>query len=218
MVAVAFLLIARETMEGRTLAFDNSCLIALREPGDTTIPRGPLWLKDAMRDVSSLGGVTVVTIIFLLVSGYLLMVKKFRLYFYLLASVAGGSLLMTVLKDLFHRPRPDVVTHLQEISSTSFPSGHSMVSAIMYLTLAAILAKTTTSYKLKSYYVATAVFMTLLIGFSRLFLGVHYPTDVAAGWLAGTLWAATTYLFANYLESRGKIEKEVPPPPQEAEL
>lgn len=205
-------------MEGRTQAFDNAFLVALREPGDTSVPIGPMWLKDAMRDISSLGGVTVVTLIVLVVTGYLLMVKKFRLFFYLMASVAGGALGMVVLKDLFHRPRPSVVTHLQEISSTSFPSGHSMVSAIVYLTLAAILAKTTTSYKLKAYYVSTAVFMTLLIGFSRLYLGVHYPTDVAAGWLAGTLWAATTYLFANYLESRGKIEKEVPPPPQETEL
>lgn len=209
-LGACFIAIADETMEGETLRFDNALLLALRHSSNSNLPVGPSWLLASMLDISALGGLSITVIMIVAICGFFLLVRKFRSVLYLLVSVGGGALLMVLLKDFFSRPRPSVVPHLQQISEPSFPSGHSMVAAIVYLTLAAMLAKTTTSYKLKAYYVLVAVSLTALIGISRVYLGVHYPTDVVAGWLAGAVWAATTYVLGDWLESRGKIEPEDP--------
>lgn len=207
-LGAGFVAIADETMEGETLHFDNAVLLALRQPQNLSIPIGPSWLLDSMTDISALGGVSLTLAVLFIISGYLLLVRKFRSVIFLVMSAGSGTLAMTLMKDLFHRPRPTVVPHLDDTSDASFPSGHSMISMIVYLSLSALLAKTTTSYKLKAYYICVAMALTVLIGFSRVYLGVHYPTDVAAGWLAGAIWAAITYIVGDWLESRGKIEGE----------
>lgn len=205
--AFTFIEVASEVREGETLHLDNWLLHALRNPADPSTPVGPWWLLPAMQDISALGGVAVLIAFTLAVSGFCWFDKKKKLLLFFLGSVGGGTLAMVVLKHFFARPRPSIVPHLVPVAMESFPSGHSMISAIFYLTLGALLAQATQDRVLKIYYYSVACLITLLIGISRVYLGVHYPSDVLAGWCAGVGWSATTYLISEWLQRRGKLEE-----------
>lgn len=202
----AFIEVVDEVMEGESRAFDEAVLLALRSPGDSAEPIGPWWVQTMFVDITSLGGTTVVTLITLAVLGYLIIDGKRAAALLVLVSVAGGAGLSSLLKLGFERPRPDLVAHLVDERTLSFPSGHAMVSAVIYLTLGALLAQVEDSVRLKAYIIAVAVILTLLIGVSRVYLGVHWPTDVLAGWYAGTAWAIGCWVIAAWLQAEGKIE------------
>ncbi len=184
-----FLLVADAVMEGETLPLDEAILRALRQPGDLAHPIGPAWLSLAMRDITSLGGMTVLTLITVSVLTYLLLTGNRRMALLIFLAIAGGALMSTGLKNLFGRPRPDLVAHLVDVETLSFPSGHATLSAITYLTLGAMLARTQSSRAVRLYFIALAATLTALIGFSRIYLGVHWPSDVVAGWAIGIAWA-----------------------------
>jgi undecaprenyl-diphosphatase len=116
--------------------------------------------------------------------------------------VGGGALLTWLLKHWIARPRPDLVPHLVEVSTLSFPSGHAMQSAVVFLTLGALLARTNSQRAVRFYVMMITILLTVLVGVSRVFLGVHWPTDVLGGWCAGALWSAACSLFAASLKSR----------------
>jgi undecaprenyl-diphosphatase len=124
----------------------------------------------------------------------------------LIVSVGGGTVLITSLKGFFDRDRPSVVPHLTDAFFKSYPSGHSMMSSVVYLTVAVLLARTMQRRRSKVFCVGAALFLSFLIGLSRVYLGVHYPTDVLAGWAAGIAWALLCWLAAYWLEKRGKVE------------
>ncbi|HEY0447228.1 MAG TPA: phosphatase PAP2 family protein [Allosphingosinicella sp.] len=202
----AFVKLASEVMEGDTLAFDRWLLQGLRNTSNPSVPAGPGWLQEVMIDVTALGGVSVLTIITVLAAGYLLAVRKVTTAAFLTAAIAGGALLSTLLKFGFARARPDLVAHLVEVDTASFPSGHAMNSAITYLTLGALLARAENDRPVRIYLLAVAIALTLLIGFSRVYLGVHWPSDVMAGWCVGAAWAVLCSLAARRLQRRDKIE------------
>lgn len=177
-------------------AFDTDILLAFRAPGDTSDPVGPLWVEEAMRDLTALGSTSVLVFIVLSVFLYLLLAGKARAALFILASVAGGQLLSSLLKLGVDRPRPDLVSHLAEVYTLSFPSGHAMLSAVTYLTLGSLLARVLPGRALKTYVLAVAVIATLLVGVSRIYLGVHWPSDVLAGWCAGSAWAMLCWLIS----------------------
>jgi undecaprenyl-diphosphatase len=197
---------ASEVMEGDTLAIDRAILLAFRTPGDLRVPIGPRWVTEAMIDITALGGTTVLTLIAALVAGYLLVDRKPHVAAFTVAAVGGGALVSSFLKWLYARTRPDVVEHLVGISSASFPSGHAMNSAVVYLTLAVLLARTQQDRWVRVYLIAVAMALTLTIGFSRIFLGVHWPSDVMAGWTVGGLWAVLCSIVAKALQARRRIE------------
>ncbi len=201
-----FVELADETLEGDTRGFDSALLLALREPGDRSDPLGPPWLEGAARDVTALGSLVVLGLLTLAVAGYLALGGKRHAAWLTVAAVAGGQLLNTLLKAGFARPRPDLVPHAVEVFSASFPSGHAMASAATYLTLGALLARVQRRRRLKLYTLGLAVALTLLVGVSRVYLGVHWPTDVLGGWAAGAVWALLCWLAALWLQRRGRVE------------
>jgi undecaprenyl-diphosphatase len=197
-----FIRIASEVTEGDTLSMDRAILLWLRVPGNTELPIGPHWLLKAMTEITALGGGTILTLLTILVAAYLVAARRPAMAAFVIAAVSGGAVLSALLKDIFERPRPELVAHLVNASSASFPSGHAMNSAVTYLTLGALLAQTESSHTVRIYLIVAAIFLTLMVGVSRVYLGVHWPTDVAAGWCVGGVWALSCMLLANYFRRR----------------
>lgn len=208
--AWAFIEIADEVVEGQTQRFDEWAVRGLREPANAADPLGPPWLEEIGRDLTALGGVAVLSLLTVAVVGYLWLSGKHHAASFVLTATVGGLLLSTLLKGLFDRPRPQVVPHLSHVGTSSFPSGHSMLSAVVYLTLGALLARFVERRRLKLYFLVVALLLTFLVGLSRVYAGVHYPTDVLAGWSAGLVWAMVCWLVARYLQQRGAVERSGP--------
>ncbi|ODN71854.1 phosphatase PAP2 family protein [Methylobrevis pamukkalensis] len=205
---LAFIQIAEEVSEDETHALDTAVLLALRNPADHADPIGPPWLESAVKDITSLGSITVLTLLTLAAIGYLIAKGKRRNALIVAASVIGGMVLSTLMKNLFARPRPDLVAHLTDIHTMSFPSGHAMLSAATYLTLGALLARVEPDRRTRAYVLGIAIVLTMLIGLSRIYLGVHYPTDVLAGWCAGAAWAILCWMTALWLQGRSKTPED----------
>ena len=203
-----FLKLASEVMEGETNALDTRIVRALRKADDPARPIGPEWLESSMLDITAIGGPTVLGLVVLSVVGFLLLQARYRTAIVVLATAASGDLANYAMKNLFLRPRPDVVPHLRDVASTSFPSGHAMESAIIYLTLGAMLMRLAERRITKIYCIGMAIFLTLIVGVSRVYLGVHYPTDVAAGWMFGFFWASLCWIVAKRFESETGVAEE----------
>ena len=200
----AFLKIASEVSEGETLALDRKILLSMRRPDLS--PKGSPQLEEIMRDCTALGGVAVLSLLTLSTAGFLLLTGKKHMAGFLSCSVASGLLVSLALKDSYHRPRPDLVPFASAFTTTSFPSGHSMLSALTYLTLGAVLARSYGRKRLKAYFLCLAALLSCLVGVSRVYLGVHWPTDVLAGWTAGATWATLCWLSARWLQNRRRLE------------
>lgn len=174
--------------------FDEAVLETLRRPGAPDQPIGPPWLTLAMREVTALGSIPVLGLLTLMALGYLVLNRRWRAVGLLLLSLPGGLLVNTVLKLGFGRPRPELVPQLMDVQTASFPSGHAMLSVIGFLTLGALLATGMERRRHRAYILTMAVLLALLVGGSRVWLGVHWPTDVLAGWCLGAAWAMGCWL------------------------
>ncbi len=205
--AWAFVAVADWVTEGHTQALDEQLMLRMRA-GSPSVPRGPSWLPGAMRDLTALGSAPVLVLFVLVVAGFLVARRQYHALGLLLVATVGGILLNELLKAAIARPRPPAAFHLTEVSSMSFPSGHAMESAIIYLTLAALLARLVRTRTLQLYFIAVAFLLTIVVGLSRVYLGVHYPTDVLAGWTAGLGWSLLCWAAARYLQQRGTVEAE----------
>lgn len=194
--AFVFIRLTSEVVEGETRAFDEAILRALRQPGNLSAPIGPGWLTHVVTDITSLGGTTVLTLVTIVTVGYLVLASRRATGMFVLLSVLGGWLLSTLLKIGVARPRPDIVPHLVDVHDLSFPSGHAMLSAVTYLTLGLLLSRVQSRRATRLYVITVALTLTLLVGLSRIYLGVHYPTDVFGGWCAGATWATICWMIA----------------------
>jgi undecaprenyl-diphosphatase len=208
--------IAAEVGEGETRSFDEWVLLAMRVPGDPADPIGPRWLEEAARDITALGGVAVLLIVTISSATYMLMDGRPRMALLLAVSVVGAEILNSLLKVGFARPRPELVAHQAYVFTASFPSGHSVMSAATYLTLGALLAQVQSRRRQKVFLLGLAITLTILVGLSRVYLGVHWPTDVLAGWTLGAAWAAMIWMVARILQRLGLLhhpsgETEIPP-------
>ena len=196
---------AGEMLEGDLREFDEGVLRLLRSQDDPRVPVGPTWLVQVAIDVTALGGMTVLALVLMIVVGYLALEQRYDAIALVVVATAGGGLLSEGLKWWFARKRPEIVPHLVNVGSASFPSGHSMLALVTYLTLGALLARFVSRRRSRTYCVVVSLLLALVVGLSRVYLGVHYPTDVLAGWSAGLAWALPCWLVARYLQYRGKV-------------
>ena len=194
-------------LEGETQHVDDRVLRALRRVDDPSMPIGPTWLRITALDITALGSASVLGLVVTAITGYLLLQGLRRTALLVFAASAGGWLLNSVLKELFQRPRPEVVPHLSEVMSLSYPSGHAMTSAAVYLTLGALLMRVADRPATKIYFMTFAMILAGLVGVTRVYLGVHYPTDVLAGWLVGLSWALFCWLVERAIERRRGVER-----------
>jgi len=203
-----FLEIADEVVGGETFTIDRALLLAMRTPADPSDPLGPHWFEEIARDVTALGGVAVLTFLAFASGGFMWLDGKHRAAVFVVVSVLGGYFVSTVVKEVFSRPRPDLVPHGSYVMTSSFPSGHSMMSAATFLTLGALLASVQPNRRLKVYLLGLALLLSVLVGVSRVYLGVHWPSDVLGGWTLGAAWALLCWAVARWLQRRGEIETE----------
>jgi undecaprenyl-diphosphatase len=198
--AWGFINVAEEVMEGDTRRFDEWVLRTLRAPGDLHDPIGPDWIMELGRDVTALGSTGILVFFTVAVAGYLWLDRKQGIMLLLLAATSSGLLVSSALKSWFQRPRPDIVPKFADVWTTSFPSGHSLMAAVVYLTLGALLSSTVRSRSLKIYVLFLSILLAVAVGASRVYLGVHYPSDVLAGWCAGLSWALLCRVIAHWLQ------------------
>lgn len=204
----AFGELADVAMDGDSAAFDERLLLALRVPGDPADPIGPEWVEEIARDITALAGTGLLVLVTAAAIAFLLLYHKYRTALLVAFAVGGGQLVNSLLKLGFDRPRPELVPHETYVYTASFPSGHSMMAAVIYLTLAALLARTQPHRRTRAFFLVLGVLITLLVGSSRVYLGVHWPTDVLAGWTAGAAWALLCLSVNDLLERRGHIEAQ----------
>jgi undecaprenyl-diphosphatase len=182
--------------------FDQVILLAMRAEGDPLDPLGPPWVKEMVRDLTALGGFTVLTLLTVVVTGFLLFLGNSRNAVVALVAVAGGVAMTHFLKEGFDRPRPDLVSHQVHVSNPSFPSGHATMAAVVYLSLGVLFARSLPRRRLRAYVIFVSAAIATLVGISRIYLGVHWPTDVLAGLALGSAWALMCWLLAIWLDAR----------------
>jgi undecaprenyl-diphosphatase len=198
--------LASEVLAGDTQALDELIIVALRRDDALDRPIGPAWLNEMGRDATALGGMGWLVLATGGVAGFLVLVDKPKMAIFLVTSTISGFVLSLILKTSFDRPRPDIVSHLSYVYTSSFPSGHSMLAAVVYLTLGGLVAEVVERPLLKIYVIFIALTITIIVGVSRVYLGVHYPTDVLAGWIAGLVWATICSLLGRWLQWFGRVE------------
>ncbi len=182
-----------EIREGATAGVDRAILLWFRTPGNLALPIGPTWLHESARDITALGGFTVLTLVTFGATLALLAARRRRQALVFAATVIVAQLASGALKSFSGRPRPALVPYLDAVMSSSFPSGHAMMSPVVYFTLVAILAAGSAGRSLRALMIGSALLLVIAIGVSRVYLGVHWPTDVLAGWTLGSAIALVAW-------------------------
>jgi len=194
-------MLAGEVLEGDTEAFDRLVLQTLRSNGDLADPIGPDWREEFARDVTALGSYAFLGVLVVALVGYLLLTNRRGRAWLIFGAAVAGVAISNGLKILFDRPRPDLPTTVK-VFSASFPSGHATLSAIIFLTLGTLLAQIHPEPRMKVYFAALAILLTIAVGISRVYLGVHYMSDVLAGWCVGGAWALFCWVLSGILRRR----------------
>jgi undecaprenyl-diphosphatase len=201
-----FLRLVKKVQGGATKTLDEQVLRMLRHNHNPALPRGPKWLPQVAQDVTSLGSGSNLTLASGIAVGFLCLHRRFRAAGFLTVSLGSGLILSHLLKKFFLRERPTVVPHLTHFDPGSFPSGHSMGTTLVYLTLGGIISRQTRRLLSKAYFLSVALGLTVLVGISRIYLGVHFPSDVLAGWAVGSLWSTMCTQTARWLQRGGTVE------------
>lgn len=197
-----FLNLADEVGEGETDALDHRLLLMFRVPGDPSDPLGPRWLEEAVRDITALGGFTLLSVTLVAATLLLVFHERRREALVFAATVILAQVSSEVLKAIYDRDRPSLVTHGSHAYSQSFPSGHSVMAAATFFTLATVLASLESKKRTKALIYGLAITFVVSVGISRVYLGVHWPTDVLGGWALGASWALAAWLVLGILRTR----------------
>jgi len=194
---LAFVYFGGEVMEGDTRSFDNR-LLHLAQAARSDRP----WLVGVLQDLSALGSTTVLTLFTVVAVGYLTMVSSRSTGLLVAASTISAALVVAISKAAFARARPEAALAELVVPGLSFPSGHASISAVVFLTVGALVASTRSRTSERTYVLGAAALMTLLVGASRVALGVHWATDVVGGWALGAVWASAWLLVARWLAQK----------------
>ena len=198
LLVLGFIGLADQVAEGETRKMDERLFLLMHEDDGT--PVGPAWVEEVGRDATALGGNTILTLFALAVFGYLGLNQRWKDAVIIAISVIGGVIVSLLLKEVFDRPRPDLVPHLSHTLTSSFPSGHSMLAAVTYLTLGALVAEMAERKRQIVYPLVVALLLTVMVGVSRVHVGVHWPTDVLGGWMMGAAWALLCWSVIRWLQ------------------
>ena len=186
-LAIGFIVLGAEVNEEDTTAVDNQILLAFRD--EQGLPVGPKWLVQVIADLSALGSAVIATSIVVIATAYLALAHRRRHAMMVAICGMGAPAVMELLKQFHERPRPSVVTPVDPTIGLSFPSGHTLAATAIYLTLGVLIASAADQRRIKIFVMAVAVLLAFLVGFTRVYLGAHYPTDVVGGWMVGLAWA-----------------------------
>ena len=206
---MTFVELADDMTEADGRAFDQAVLDAMR-PGSMADPWGPGWLEEAAMDLTALGGIAVLGLFALVVTGFLILQRKRLSALLLVLGLAGGVALSEGLKAVFGRERPPEELQAVETLNASFPSGHSLLSAVFYLSIGVMLTRAFPQRRFKAYVIGVAVLLTLLVGLTRVYLAAHWATDVLAGWSVGAAWAMALWLVAYAVQRRQQGRPQEP--------
>jgi undecaprenyl-diphosphatase len=208
-LAAGFFSLSRAVTRGRTAEIDQRILLAMRTADDPSDPVGPRWFEELCRDATALGGVGVLVLLIGSVTAFFWLSDMHHAAVYVGAACLSAVLLNVGLKQAFDRPRPDLAPRRMHTYTSSFPSGHSSGAAAVYLTLGLVASQFVARRRLKALFLGVAVLVTGAVGASRVYLGVHWPTDVLGGWCVGAAWALVCWCVASWLQDRGTLEGEV---------
>jgi undecaprenyl-diphosphatase len=203
-----FVEIADEILEGDQFAFDRTILLSMRNSHDLSDPVGPAWFEEMVRDFTALGGVGVLSLVTVLATVFLTLVGKKRAALFIFLAVVPGQILSLLAKAQFSRPRPDLVPYGTSVVTSSFPSGHALMAAVVYLTLGLLVAGALPGLRTKIFLISASILLTVTVGISRIYLGVHWPSDVLGGWSMGSAWALACWMIERKLKRRGAVERE----------
>ena len=206
---MTFVELADDMTEADGRAFDQGVLDAMR-PGGVADPWGPGWLEEAAMDLTALGGIAVLGLFALATVGFLILQRKRLSALLLTIGLAGGVALSEGLKAMFGRERPPEELQAVETLNASFPSGHSLLSAVFYLSIGVMLTRAFPRRHLKAYVIGVAVLLTLIVGLTRVYLAAHWASDVLAGWCAGAAWAMALWLVAYAVQRRQQGHPQEP--------
>ena len=190
---VLFAVLATAVSLHLTMGFDRAIILSLRDSTNIARPLGPDWFAETMRDITSLGSVVVALGFAAILSGYFLFSGQRGAAALLFGSAVGALLLNDLLKFAIDRPRPDAILQAARIFTSGFPSGHATLSCVTYISAAALFRTWSDELRVRRYLMAVAIFVVAIIGFSRIYLGVHFPTDILGGWCIGAAWVCSCY-------------------------
>lgn len=199
---------------GSTASIDQALLLMLREPGNLDNPVGPGWFEEMARDFTALGGIPILLMVAFVTTCYLAMKGKARSAWFVAGTTLTSLIVSTLLKEVFDRPRPDLVQQATRVYTSSFPSAHAMLSGCIYLMLGALLARGETRKRNKTVIMTCAAALIFIVGLSRIYLGVHWPTDVLAGWTAGATWTLICWLVFRHRDASRKSATQINTEPQ----
>lgn len=207
LVVIQFIELVGEVREGDTGEFDRWAVRSFRRADEPGTPIGPAWVRGVGLDITALGGHAIIILVAAAVGLFLALKRQWRAMWLVLAASVGAAALSALSKHLIGRERPDIVPHLREVTTPSFPSGHATLAAAVYLTLGAVLAQVVTGRWARAYCLLLPMVVVVAVGISRVYLGVHYPTDVLGGWALGLAWALACWAVAHSLKDRGLLRR-----------
>ncbi|BFM09288.1 phosphatase PAP2 family protein [Halioxenophilus aromaticivorans] len=199
LLTAGFLVLAYCVSQGYTQQLDESLLLSLRTEGNPNDPIGSGFVEELVRDITALAGTAILTVATILIAIFLMLQRKLALAAMTIIAIGGASIVSGSLKHLFDRDRPAMVAHGMEVFNQSFPSGHATQAAATYLFLAFLIGSQMANLAIKRFAVAAAITLFAMIGVSRVYLGVHWPSDVLAGWLVGSAWAVLLWYITQKL-------------------